>query len=367
MLYAGAVADQRDHPAIALRQRDAHWPPACQPPTAQYMVKKSAGPRHRQVLLHPSDGPGASSTTMSVGRRKRARLQHDTPLLSGSVAEPPGGAGAALARAGRCSILQQVPSARRMPPTRGTFRTDAAASGSSVSTASRAPGHVRAFCAARHVVNAGAPTTSTRSWPADRSRNRAGRSRKPRNSACPREAAARRHRRREHAGLAGFGQAHDLFPGAVAVDRGAHHDGDALTLADRVTQRVDHHRRPGGCRGIRRAAAVQRKAGPSRPPAPTPSPGRAMLHRRLLGAGDGQRHVLRARAGSMQYLTGARQLGDLPREEGSERCSARYRCPATITGASGSERGGRSRPSHCRRLPPNAQVDERPRCRWPGA
>ena len=132
--------------AITLRSRCASAMPTAagmpkpRPPLA--MVKKVPGRVIGRYCCIHGRAVGASSTTMSVGRRKRASACSTYAVLSGSVAETSGGAGrGAGAWRGRCSrSCSRSSSARRMPP--NTLRpsgTDAAASGSSVSTASRAP------------------------------------------------------------------------------------------------------------------------------------------------------------------------------------------------------------------------------------
>ena len=127
------------------------------------------------------------------------------------------------------------------------------------------------------------------------------------------EAAPARHRADPHGRVVPLGEAHDLVPGAIAVDGGAHDECGALRAVERIADRGQHTRfgpqlgahraRFDACAGL--GPIVCRNGDEHRPA--------RRLHREVVGARDGGRNVLGARRLAAPLHVRLRQLGRLGR------------------------------------------------------
>lgn len=137
-----------------------------------------------------------------------------------------------------------------------------------------------------------------------------------------RKAAAPRHGGDPHRRVVPLGQGHHIVPCAIAVHRRTDHEDRALRRIERVADGAQHARLgPGldahGARRQRLAGLVPvvRRDGDQHRTA-------RLLHGDVVGAGNGQRHVLRARGLDAPLHIGLGQLRGLAREQ--ERVERQY-------------------------------------------
>ena len=110
-----------------------------------------------------------------------------------------------------------------------------------------------------------------------------------------RKAAASRHRRAPHCRVVPFGKPHHVAPGAIAINRRADHEGRTQRRVERLADRVQHARlgpdlvahytRRDGLAGLRPVIGRNRNQHRSA----------RRLHRDVVGARNGERHILGAR------------------------------------------------------------------------
>src|SRR2546426_2698542 len=123
------------------------------------------------------------------------------------------------------------------------------------------------------------------------------------------EAAAPRHRRYPHRRVVPFGEPYHVVPGAVAIDRGADHEGRTRRRVEHLANRVQHTRlgsdlgahdtRRDGLAGFRPVISRNRNQHWSA----------RWLHRGVIGARDGERNILGARRLAAPFYVRLWKLG----------------------------------------------------------
>ena len=125
------------------------------------------------------------------------------------------------------------------------------------------------------------------------------------------EGAAPRHRRDPHCSIVPFGKPHHVVPGAVSIDRCADDEGGTRRRIERLANGVQHPRL-----GSALGAYDTRRDGLA---GPLPVIGRnrdqhrsaRWLHRRVVGAGDGERNILGTRRLAAPFHVRLWKLGGL--------------------------------------------------------